>query len=270
MARPKPAEIQELRDANDRLHQLADVYQLPFIEPLEFIDTVLAMGNTLPTTQEKADAFHLFMHGLTGDSYEWWTSDFCEASGSDFESGNSDLERAPISEVGQSELNGLVSTQASLLREIDTFWEEHTAQRHEYRNMLDLVYGGKSGDTETYLNRNYKNIVLIPTVNWAGSGPELTIRYCPVGIRGFLVYALALLVDRRTNLSQYLRICNLESCDNYFLSKRMPRNKKRNLKYCSDAHTRAGKAKKNAESSAAYREKQAKKIAKNESKRAKK
>ena len=259
MARPKPAEIEELRDANDRLHQLADVYQLPFIEPVEFIDTVLAMGNRFPTTEEKADAFRLF---TLGDSYEWSTSEFCETPGSDFGFGKSDLEPASISEVGQSELSGLVSTQATFEREIATFWEENTAQRSEYRKMLDLVYDGKPQDTETYLNRNFKNIVLIPTMNWAGSTSELTIRYCPIGIRGFLGYALALLVDRKTNLSRYLRICNLESCNNYFLSKRIPRKEKRNLKYCSDAHTKEGKAKKNAESSATYRKKPPKRTAK--------
>ncbi len=244
----KTGEIEAILDARNELWRLSRKYHFKILAPLDFIETVLPMANQHSTTQERTDAFLLVMHGpIIAGPEEWDTGE---------------LPRASSEEVTAEKSHGFGSTQVDLGLAVSEFWGRSAAERSKFRQMLDQVYQGKPETTQTYLKESYEDIVLVPTLRWIGSKPELTIKYCPVSTGGVLGYALALLLDRNSKHFQYLRICSLNSCDDYFLSRKTGADRQRKLKYCNDKHLRLGAAQQTARRTAKYRKRLAKHVKK--------
>lgn len=248
MTRFKTDEIEILRDARNELRRLSHIYHFPVLAPLDFIETVLPMANQHSTTQERTDAFLLVMRGQIISGPEEWDT--------------SELPPASSEEVTAQDPQNFGSTQVDLGLAVSEFWDQSSAQRSEFRQMLDQVYQGKPETTQTYLEESYEDIVLVPSLRWVDSKPELTIKYCPISTGGVLGYTLALLLDKNSNHFQYLRICGLDSCDNYFLSRKTGDNRQRKLRYCSDKHVKDGAAQKGARRTAEYRKRKAKHVKK--------
>ena len=244
MAAADSNEIEMLRDARNELWRLAELFSLPTLEPLDFIETLLPMANKHSSPQEKADAFYLSKHG--------------QIIGFPEDVDSAELPEPILWEVGGSDASDLHSTTAFLEQSVVKFWTESSAHRHEFRQVLDRVFQGESDAAQGYLESTHRDIILIPAIAWVDSQPDLTFKFCPIGIRGALGHAMALLLDRKSNHIRYLRMCNLASCDNYFLSRRT-RGQPRKLKYCCDSHISAGATEKGAARSKIYRVKAAKK-----------
>lgn len=240
-----PNEIEILRDASNELRRLAELFGLPSLEPMDFIETLLPMANKDSSLQEKAEAYHLLKHGqIIGFPEDVDSSELPEPT----------LRR----DVGGSDPNDLHSTEAYLEQSVVKFWAKSSAHRHEFRQVLDRVFQGEPEAAQEYLQSAHEDLVLVPVIAWVDSQPDLTFKFCPIGIRGALGHAMALLLDRKSNHFRYLRVCSLAACGNYFLSRRT-RGKPRKLKYCCDSHISAGATKKGAARSKIYRVKAAKK-----------
>ena len=203
--------LESLRKARDELTELSEAFYMPNVSPEVFVRGSLPLGNKSTSLEAQAECYVFVYHG-----------DHIDAATNVY-----------------SELDDDFSTEVEVERQVLRFWNDTEKQRKEFREMLDSVLNGDDlPKVGKYIKLALDEIVLVPRSAWDGSTLKLEIRYCPLGIKGVMGYALMLLLDGSVDPSKFLKKCRLESCGDIFWG----RTGGRPREYCMPRHKRRADA----------------------------
>ena len=150
------------------------------------------------------------------------------------------------------DLDGEFSTEVEVKRQVHGFWNDTKKQRNEFRGMLNRILNGADPlKVGKYVKSALDEIVLVPHATWDGSTLNQEIRFCPLGIRGVMGYALMLLLDGSVEPNIFLKKCRLESCGDFFWG----RTGGRPREYCIPRHKQQADALTGADRTARSRRK---------------
>ena len=249
-------EFSELRAASDALH--SHFIHGPSYDDATFVQKALPLANRLLTTEESVDVYLLFrywQHMSTGSNLPHDTDDLVSAQDGATTSVLGEL-------VGTDELviDDLVSTEGQLVRQAREFRQYSQALGKEFRRALCLIQDGQGTDEELreFIDAAINDLILVSTLKWTGKKKHIETKYCPLSDRAIVGITLMMISDESGKILDRLRICKLDSCDNFFLSMPGPYGGGLQL-YCKGEHQKEAVRQTGANRTAKWRKEKAKK-----------
>lgn len=219
-----------------------------------FVQKALPLANRFVTPEESVEAFLLtrsWRHRELGFNMPQDTDDLASAQD---EATTSVLGAL----VGSEEL---VSTEGELVKQARAFRRTSVQLRKDFRHAVCLIANDQNGTTEEirgFIDAALEDVKLYSTLTWTGKKQHIETKYCPISDKAFVGLVLMMILDEKGKLYNHLRICKLDTCDNFFLSLPGPHGGGQQL-YCKDDHRKDAVRQTGADRTALWRKNKAKK-----------
>ncbi len=101
------------------------------------------------------------------------------------------------------------------------WWDANKATRELFRFMLDQCLADPDLAREKLdlmIKYELQGVVAIPQIVWADDELRTNVHYYPASIEAWVAYAVARILDKKSEIGKALRRCKLAACNRYFLS----------------------------------------------------